>query len=192
MLIPASSNVSYAPPGFLIYGLQDGLLAQPFVVNSLKLVGTAAAIREPVAGWAHDGTSYFSVSDNGVLVYRGPASDDVQLTWYNRAGTRQVSVGEPGRYSYMNLAPDARHVAVHRSDPETRTEDIWSLELSSGIFTRVTSSGGVFPIMSPDGREVVFSADRHGKPGLYRKVIGGGAEELLLESNESPVARSNG
>ena len=89
----------------------------------------------------------------------------------------------------MNLVPKARRLAVRRHDPETRAEDVWSLELSSGIFTRVTSSGGGFPIMSPDGGEVVFSSDREVKPGLYRKKIGGTAEELLLESNELPVAQ---
>jgi len=123
------------------------------------------------------------------LVYRDRTLGELQLAWYNRAGTRQESVGEPGLYSYMNAAPDARRLAVHRSDPETRTPDIWSLELTNGILTRVTSSGGAFPIMSPDGREVVFSSDREVKPGLYRKKIGGTAEELLLESNELPVAQ---
>ncbi|MCU1273366.1 MAG: Serine/threonine protein kinase [Bryobacterales bacterium] len=190
MLIPVESNVSYAPPGFLIYGRQETLLAQPFDVNNLRLTRAPAAIREPVARYAGDSTSYFTVSENGVLVYRGPASGNIQLAWYSRDSTRQASVGEPGRYSHMNVAPDGRRLAAQRSDAETRTEDIWSLELSSGIFTRVTSSGdNLFPVMSPDGREVVFSSERSDKPGLYRKVLGSGAEEMLLESNEWPIAQ---
>lgn len=190
MLIPVESNVSYAPPGFLIYGRQETLLAHPFDLTKLRLTSTPVRIREPVARNGGDSTSYFTVSENGVLVYRGPASGNVQLAWYNRDGTRQASVGEPGRYSNLNVAPDARRLAAQRSDTETRTEDIWSLELSSGIFTRVTSSGdNLFPVMSPDGREVVFSSQRSGKPGLYRKVLGSGAEEMLLEWNEWPIAQ---
>jgi Tol biopolymer transport system component len=54
----------------------------------------------------------------------------------------------------------------------------------------VTSSGdSLFPVMSPDGREVVFSSRRSGKPGLYRKVLGSRDELMLFESNEWPVAQ---
>jgi hypothetical protein len=37
MLIPGESNVSYAPPGFLIYGRQDTLLAHPFDIKNSSL-----------------------------------------------------------------------------------------------------------------------------------------------------------
>jgi Tol biopolymer transport system component len=40
------------------------------------------------------------------------------------------------------------------------------------------------PVWSPDGHELVFSSNRKGTHGLYRKVIGGGDEELLLGSAE--------
>lgn len=40
------------------------------------------------------------------------------------------------------------------------------------------------PVWSPDGRELVFSSNRRGNINLYRKVIGGGDEELVLDSPE--------
>ena len=189
MLIPVVSNVSYAPPGLLIYGRRDMLLSQPFDVDKLILRGVPAAIREPVAQYPGE-FSYFSVSENGVLVYRGPTKNQVQLAWYKRDGTRQVSVGTAGFYEHMHMMPDARRLTTQRFQQDTATEDIWSLELSSGIFTRVTSSGdNIFPVMSPDGREVVFTSQRSGKPGLYRKILGSREEAMLFESKEWPIAQ---
>lgn len=39
LLIPGESNASYAPPGFLIYGRQESVLAQPFDPKALRLAG---------------------------------------------------------------------------------------------------------------------------------------------------------
>jgi Tol biopolymer transport system component len=68
-------------------------------------------------------------------------------------------------------------------DPVTGNWDIWTIELDTGIQTRLTTDPAQDSdaVWSPDGKEVVFVSDRHGEYGLYRKSLtGSGTEERIL------------
>jgi Tol biopolymer transport system component len=82
------------------------------------------------------------------------------------------------------LSPDEKRLAVQRTESEVT--NLWILELSSGIFSRLTfnPAGDVNPQWSPDSREVLFSSSRNGHLDLHRKSLGGGAEELVYQSEE--------
>jgi serine/threonine protein kinase len=184
-LISAESNVSYAPPGFLIYGREETLMAQPFDAGKLRITGAPFPVAEHVRP-SHFVPSAFSVSQNGILVYRTSGSSNIQLAWHNRDGKRLASVGEPGAYRQVALSPDDKRLATERLDTAKNVLNVWILELSSGIFSRLTFSDDADPVWSPDGREVLFKSQRQSKSGLYRKVVGGdAAETLLLESDDS-------
>src|SRR5438128_257048 len=73
------------------------------------------------------------------IVYGTSALRQVQLTWRSRAGTPQASIGAPGIYSEARLSPDERRLVLTRINPETGTSDLWILELSTGILSRLTS-----------------------------------------------------
>jgi len=183
LLVTGTFFAMYVRPGFLIYERGETLLAQPFDVGSLRLAGEPV----PIADHVREGA--FSASDNGVLVYRRQVSGNVQLAWYSREGKRQQGVGEPGIYRQIVLSPDERRLAVERADPQNGTQNIWILELSTGVFSRLTfGTADTDAIWSPDGREMLFNSTPNGKWGLYRKVLGGGAEELLYQSDEPKYA----
>jgi Tol biopolymer transport system component len=186
LLIPTESNVNYALPGFLMYGRQDTLFAQPFDADKLHVTGEPIPVANQLAVMRYAPGTVYSVSQNGVLVYRAVGSADVQLAWYNRDGKRLGPVGQPGAYGIITLSPDEKRVALERFDAQLRTNDLWTLELASGIFSRLTFNPAdeTDPVWSPDGRELVFSSNRQGVTNLYRKVIGGGDEELVLDSAE--------
>ncbi|HEY4359977.1 MAG TPA: hypothetical protein VGN17_03365 [Bryobacteraceae bacterium] len=110
-----------------------------------------------------------------------------RLTWFDRQGRVLGKVGKPGLYRTMMLSPDARRVAVERTDPVTQNRDIWVIDIPTGKETQLTSDPAwdAFPLWSPDGSRIVFTSNRRGVFDLYEKPLNGpGAEELFYKSAE--------
>ena len=133
----------------------DVLLAQPFDVDRLALGGEPRAIMQDIAG-RHSGRKAFSVTPGGTLAFLRRADSDpvTQLTWFDRGGKRTGSVGEPGRFADVSLAPDGHRLAVTRYGHDS---GIWVFEMKRGTAARLTSTG-VQPLWSPEGDRIVFSA----------------------------------
>ena len=185
LVLRGTWKASYVPAGFLVYARQQTVMAQKFNAKTLQVTGAPLPIVEhvpqaPVAGISG---SMFSVSQNGVLAYRGANSGKVQLAWYNRDGKRLSPIGEPGVYPQIALSPDGARLAVERVDSDAR--NLWILELASGTFSRLTfnPAGDLNPIWSHDGRELVFSSIQNGYQDIHRKPLGG-EEEVVYHSSD--------
>ncbi len=113
---------AYTPPGYLLFLQQGTLMAQRFNPDRLELTGEPVAVAEGVAYNSFNGRNTFSVSENGVLVYRTgrlgglPTSE---LVWFDRGGKRIGSVGRTGYYLRPTLS---RGRKTHRSGA-TRSPD---------------------------------------------------------------------
>jgi Tol biopolymer transport system component len=129
----------------------------------------------------------FSVSSNGVLVYRSGTAGTTQLTWFDRAGKTLGAAGPPGEYLNPELSPDARQIAFQRRNPQGDL-DIWQMSLERGTPQRFTFSPAeeVNPIWSPDGSMIAFGSNQGGSTGLFQKrANGAGTEELLFRGYDS-------
>jgi eukaryotic-like serine/threonine-protein kinase len=190
LLISGESNAWYVPPGFLVYGRGETLLCQPFDEKKLQLTGEPFAIADQVGSMSPGVGSSFSFADNGVLMYRNTRSNTVQLAWYGRDGKRLQSLGEPGEYPQVLLSPDEKRLAVERRDARNGAHNIWGLDLSTGIFSRLTfgDADNTDAMWSPDGHELIFTQNRNGKQDLYRTRVGRGGEELVYGSDEGKFA----
>ena len=88
----------------------------------------------------------------------------------------------------MMFMTSAKRVAVGRRDPQTRTWDIYVIELARGASSRLTFDPGEdrFPVWSPDGSRIAWSANRDGAFQIYQKLASGvGPEELLRKADVS-------
>jgi Tol biopolymer transport system component len=111
-----------------------------------------------------------------------------QLTWLDRSGKSVGAIGAPDTVGLTmpELSPDGKRVAVFRT--VNGSADVWVIDAARGVPTRFTFDNGNRPVWSPDGSRLAFTFNRKGAFNLYWKPSSGaGADELLLESDQSKV-----
>jgi DNA-binding winged helix-turn-helix (wHTH) protein len=163
------------------------LMAQPVDLSRLEVYGQSVAVASNVNYNTLYGTAAFSVSENGVLAWRsgtiGASTSPIRsLAWYARQGQRLAGIGEPGVFSSLVLSPDERRVAVDRNmkKEEVRYWDIWTIELATGVFSRLTQ-GPSFrdPVWSPDSRSIAAVSRDGDRQSIVDIPVGSGIPRLL-------------
>ena len=187
LLLKADSGPTYASPGYLLFAVGATLTGQSFDARTLQLAGEPFPIADQVA--YNDSNSYenVAVSQNGTMVYLSGGASKRQLTWFDRSGKQQETVGPLAYINDIVLSRDGKRVAMQRLD--AGNSDIWLMDLVRGVPSRFTfdPASEDDPVWSPDGNQVMFSSE--GAKGnntlnLYRKVSSGaGTPELLLKSD---------
>jgi len=194
------ANTFYAQPGYLIFirgtstdpvGPGSGALtAQRFDIRRAELSGDPVVVADSVATFQQSSVLFglFSVSQNGALTYSpGSGTTGTQLVWFDRSGKHLGTVGEPAVYSNPAISPDQKMVTVGKQDPQSKTRDIWVIDLQRGTSSRLTfdPADDLNPTWSPDGTRIAFSSDRKGHRDIYVKAASGvGEEQMLVESAE--------
>jgi eukaryotic-like serine/threonine-protein kinase len=185
-LLKIDSRVLYAPPGYLLYVREQTLVAQPFDAGSPRITGEPIPLGEGLGG--SSGVAAFSISDTGVLAYQAGLSQQ-QLVWFDRAGKQTPALEEPGDYLSFRLSPDSTRLAFALA--KGSESDIWIRDLARGVTARFTFDPAweSTPVWSPDGRSLVYSADRKTVDLMLKDAAGTREAEVLLESDEDKYAQ---
>jgi eukaryotic-like serine/threonine-protein kinase len=180
----AVSRIEYSADGYLLFVRDQTLVAQRFNSGSGRLEGDPFPVAEslPIVGTAQ---ADFSVSNNGVLVYRATGGATSRLVWLDRSGREVGQVGPSAEYRAPALSPDGRFVAVRRRDPGVTGADVWIMDPARGTTTRFTFDPAVDsnPLWSPDGERLVWYSNRGGADALWIKSASGmGQDEKLVNA----------
>jgi eukaryotic-like serine/threonine-protein kinase len=190
---PARYSIGYDGE-YLLFLRDRTLLAQRFDADGLRLLGEPIPVADRVALENFNTHAYFSVSEDGVLIHSPftPYGED-ELLWFSRTGERLGRVGDQVTYHPFRLSPDGQRLAYSFRDFDSRTIDLWQLDLSRGLTSRLTfdDADDMLPVWSPDGASLVFASNRGGVHDLYRKLAsaGPGQHELLLKSDNPKTPR---
>src|SRR5579863_1185493 len=181
-LIVEENNAAAYANGYLFFTKDGNLVAQPFDPDRLTLSGNPVPVAPKVEYYEAKSLGNFSVSENGVLVYRAAFVSPSRLVWLDRTGKQLATLGEQGYYRSGRLSPDGRTVALTRDDPgDASKTDLWLLEVQKGTLSRLTFHPT--PIYtaawSPDGSRLAIAA------------LGSKVQVMPANGSGTPVSISN-
>jgi serine/threonine protein kinase len=189
-LTQADSDAVFLPTGWLLWVRAGALVAQRLDLARPALTGSVLTLADGVP------TDYrrlagVSVASNGLIAYRAGNGSRRQLTWFDRSGSVQGTLGDPdgASLSYPRLTPDGRRAVVRRV--VQGNYDLWLLDGSRTTRITFDPARDETPQLSPDGTVVAFRSNRSGQGDLYTKHLGRtDPEEVLRHSDELQVPTS--
>jgi serine/threonine protein kinase/Tol biopolymer transport system component len=182
ILVRGGSCGQYVPPGYLVFARGDMITAVSFDPTSLEVKGAPVAIE--AGGWLNRGSgdAVMAFSSTGALVFApaGPLDfENVVEVWLDRHGKQQPLLDSARAYASASVSPDGQKVAL---TIQAANDDVWLYQIGHGTLTRLTFAGGNHgsPIWSPDGKYIVYFAEKGSSLDIFRKAWdGSGSEERL-------------
>jgi len=172
-------------------------MAQPFDAGKLQTSGDAVPIAEKIGYAAVDMRALFSASRSGVLAYnsagRSAALPSAQLTWFDRSGKTNGSLGGGVRsspvYTGFAISHGGSSVALNRFDAQTGLIDIWIYDFARGAESRfaLNSRNNFSPTWSPDDSRIAFlSTAGGGLQGVVQRNTNGTGQDELFDGAPFP------
>jgi hypothetical protein len=157
--------------GFLVHVRDGTLMVQRFDAER----GTLDVRATPLAfdvGVSSAGKAFFAASP-AVIAWAAAAPRDRVLVWFDLAGRRLGTAGDPADYWQVRLSPDDSNAAVTLLDPLLRTLDIFVLPLMGGPPEQLTLAlaADTDPVWAPRGDRVLFRSLQGGQPNLFVRPI---------------------
>ena len=173
---------TYSPSGGgrLLYAQHDKLYAQKLNVRGGTLEGTAEQVLDGVSSDPSLHRADFSVSRNGVLVWRAGRAGVAQATWFDRTGKVLGTAGPPCLGDTMLLSPDQTHILL-RSFTDHVGYSIAEADRSGFVgLTGVDDD----PHWMPDNSHILYSRRVGDSYRLLERAVEGGPENELARLSE--------
>ena len=187
VLVRGGTFGRYTPTGHLVYVRAGSIYAVPMDASTLTVDGQPVVIEK--GGWQNSasGDAYLTFSGTGAFVFSpaDPASVGViELSWLGRNGVVRPLLDSANAFFTATLSPDGQKLATVI---QAANDDIWIYHILRKTLTRFTFGGGnsSFPIWSPDGKYVVYAAERGTMTDLFRKPWDGSTAEERLTNGLS-------
>jgi eukaryotic-like serine/threonine-protein kinase len=189
--IYAASDKDRSDAGYLLFGHEKSLTAQPFEAKTLRLGSEPFTVAEEIATIDNTVFRNFSASDNGVLVFDPePRRRHKQARWVDRAGKTINTLDQFDDLRITKLAPDGRQFVATTYALSTNNFDLWLSDVTGGNPVRFTfdPADEYFPVWSPDASRIAWAARRDGAFHLYEKAVNGtGQEAHLFQSEQQAI-----
>jgi Tol biopolymer transport system component len=187
----ASQSRAISVPDYLLFAQDQTLFAQRMDWKAMRKIGEPLLLAGNVAASpAYLGTSEFTASQNGVLIYGSATGSSFdQFNWYARDGAVIGSFEPVIDFQQFTLSPDGKHLALN-SFHQHATGSLWLIDLASNTTTPLTTDPHAQsdPVWSPDSRYVAFNLLPNGgsdPPFLVQKIeIGSQQPQPIYGDNE--------
>ena len=185
-IVNASTNAVYVDPGYLLYWRDDALVAQRFDPHKYSLTGEPHIVSDAVQYFPQTNFAVFDATANTLVAQTraGKGANRSQLTWFDRHGKQMGIVGPSELVSNPKLSPDGKRVAVDQIDTDGRHVNIWIHDLNSDVASRLGFGPWLeqVTVWSPDGKQVIYTANEKLFFSLYRKKAdGSGSAEIFSD-----------
>jgi hypothetical protein len=158
LLIESAFDARYVDSGHLVFAREGRILAVPFDVNRLEVIGRPVTLVESVMGWPQDGNGEFRLATNGTLAFLpAPSLAGRTLTWVDRTGA-ETPLPIPSRaFSTPSVSPDGTRLAFAVADGDRR--DVVTYDIAGGTLTRLTREGdSSAPVWARDGHSLTYAS----------------------------------
>ena len=185
------NDARYVSTGHLVYARNDVLLAVPFDLETLTVTGAARPLVPDVkrANASQTGVAQYGIADDGTLVYLTGESTttDSTIVWVDRDGREEALAVPAGAYNYLRISPDGSRVVLEDGIGDN---GFWVWDFDAEILTTLTlrETATAFPIWSPDGDSIVYSAGS-GSRTIESKAANNTGGTTLLASGPGPALR---
>ena len=179
-------HARYVPSGHLVYLHKGTLFAALFDIERMEVTGQAVPVVEGVATNPNTGSTQIAISQGGTAVYLpgGSETNEVPVSWLDRAGNTAVLRSAPANWSSPGFSPDGERLAMDVFDGSQA--DVWTYDIPRETMTKLTfdAADDVRPVWSPDGRRIAFASRRGTKAPFsvyWQRADGTGDVQLLVK-----------